>query len=157
MTTSSQRLFQPNIDEAWRVVEEAHTGVLTTYRRDAVAIALPVWFVVIDREIFVRTPAHSNKVKRIRNDSRASFVVTSGEHWSELVGVHFTGQAQIVDDPDVAQLVLERSNAKYDPFRVDPADMPEPMRTHYQRPKATLRFVPEDMLGWDNARLFGLR
>jgi PPOX class probable F420-dependent enzyme len=152
---SSPSPFQVDVDDAWEFIEKAHTGVLTTYRRDGVAISLPVWFMVVDRQIFVRTPAHSKKVTRVRNDPRASFVVSSGEYWAELVGVHLTGYAEVVDDPRTEELVLARSNAKYDPFRLDPSDMAEPMRTFYLLPKATLRFVPEEMLGWNNAQLLG--
>ena len=86
------------VDEAWATLERAHTGVLTTLRRDGVPISLPVWFVVLDRRIYVSGPAHTKKFARVRRDPRVSFLVESGERWIDLLGVHLTGTARIVDD-----------------------------------------------------------
>jgi Pyridoxamine 5'-phosphate oxidase len=43
------------LDEAWEAVGAAHTGILTTLRRDGGPIALPVWFVVDDRTVAMMT------------------------------------------------------------------------------------------------------
>lgn len=50
---------------------EGHKNVnLTTFRRGGEAVVTPVWFVVLDGMLYVRTGADSGKVKRIRNDPR---------------------------------------------------------------------------------------
>src|SRR5213076_359974 len=41
------------VDEAWATIERAHTGVLTTLRPAGVLPPLPVWFVVLDRRIYL--------------------------------------------------------------------------------------------------------
>ena len=82
-------------DEAWAALEAAHTGVLTSLRRDGWPISLPVWFVVLDRRIYVSGPAHTKKFARVRHDPRVSFLVESGERWVDLLGVHVTGTARI--------------------------------------------------------------
>ena len=51
-------------DEAWEVLRTAHTGILTTLRRDGSPIAVPVWFVVEDRIIYVTGPETSKKFVR---------------------------------------------------------------------------------------------
>ena len=38
-------------DEAWHFIEQGHTGILTTLRRDGWPVALPLWFPVHDRRI----------------------------------------------------------------------------------------------------------
>ncbi len=43
---------------------------LTTLRRGGEAVVTPVWFVVLDGLLYVRTGAASGKVKRIRNNPR---------------------------------------------------------------------------------------
>ena len=53
-------------DEAWQTLEGAHTGILTSLRRDGVPIALPVWFVVIDEHVYVSGPAQRKKFARVR-------------------------------------------------------------------------------------------
>ena len=42
-------------EEAWDFIEQAHTGIFGTLRSDGMPIMLPIWFVVIDRKIYVRT------------------------------------------------------------------------------------------------------
>ena len=142
-------------DEAWAVVEEAHTGILTTLRRDGVPIALPVWFVALDRRIYISGQAHTKKFARIRRDPRVSFLVESGVPWAELVGVHLTGQARVVEDTDLSERVGMALHEKYDPFRIERSEMPDQTRAHYETRVTTIEIVPDDrILSWENARLF---
>ena len=55
-------------DEAWQEIASAHTGILTTLRRDGMPIALPVWFVAEDRTVAIMTPASTKKIPRVRNE-----------------------------------------------------------------------------------------
>lgn len=60
-------------DEAGDVLDESHTGILTTLRRDGTPVPLPVWYVVDERTIVVKTPPRTKKVARVKRDARASF------------------------------------------------------------------------------------
>ena len=51
-------------DEAWDVLGKFHTGILTTLRRDGTPVSLPVWYVVDERTIIVKTPPRTKKVVR---------------------------------------------------------------------------------------------
>ena len=145
-------------DEAWATLERAHTGVLTTLRRDGVPISLPVWFVVLDRKIYVSGPAHTKKFARVEHDPRVSFLVESGERWVDLVGVHLTGTAAIVDDARLVRRVTEALAEKYSGFRTPRDQMPDATRAHYETAVTTLAITPDDrILSWDNARLFAPR
>src|SRR5271165_3629576 len=104
-------------DEAWEAVGAAHTGILTTLRRDGMPIALPVWFVVDDRSIALMTPAGTKKIAHIRHDPRASFLVESGEQFTKLRGVHFTGRVEVVEDATATSRIEAAVNAKYAAFR----------------------------------------
>lgn len=86
-------------DEAWNVIADAHTGILTTLRRDGTPIALPVWFVAEDRTIVIMTPAGTKEISRVTHDPRASFLVESGKRWAELLPALRAGG----QDPDVGQ------------------------------------------------------
>lgn len=141
-------------DEVWRVLAGAHTGILTTLRRDGHPIALPVWFVALDRRIFVSGPARTKKFSRVHADPRVSFLVESGRHWSELRGVHLTGSARVVDDPGVVATVHAALDAKYAGYRTPREAMPGATRAHYETASATLEIVPDDrVLSWDNSHL----
>jgi len=141
-------------DEAWRVLSDAHTGILTTLRRDGQPIALPVWFVALDRRIFVSGPRRTKKFSRVRADARVSFLVESGRRWSELRGVHLTGTGLLVDDPDLIARVHGALDTKYGGYRTPRAAMPKATRAYYATTSATLEIVPDDrILSWDNSRL----
>lgn len=142
-------------DEAWAVVEAAHTGILTTLRADGSPVALPVWFVAFDREVYVSTPVGAKKLARVRRDPRASFLVESGERWDELEAVHLSCHASIVDDTDLVERIGRAIDVKYSTVRTDPLDMPTRTRAHYAD-RAFLRLVPDGrILSWDNRRLMG--
>lgn len=144
-----------NPDEAWQVVEASHTGILTSLRRDGMPVSLPVWFVVVDRRVYVAGPATTKKFGRLRRDPRVAFLVESGSKWVELVGVHLTGTAREVDDPELLARVQAALDAKYSAYRIDRTAMPERTRQHYETPTVTIEIQPhERILTWDNARLF---
>jgi PPOX class probable F420-dependent enzyme len=140
-------------DEAWEAVGAAHTGILTTLRRDGMPIALPVWFVVDDRSSALITPAGTKKIARVRHDPRASFLVESGEQYTKLRGVHLTGRVEVVEDATAMSRIEAAVNAKYAAFRPPADSLPAAAQAYYAK-QAYLRFVPDGrILTWDNARL----
>lgn len=149
---SSVRMSQ---DEAWAAIEAAHTGVLTSLRRDGVPISLPIWFVTLDRKVYVSGPAATKKFTRLRHDERVGFLVEHGERWAELAGVHLTGRARFVDDAELLDRVSAAMAAKYTRFRTSREEMPARSRARYETAMATIVIEPDDrILSWDNSRLF---
>jgi nitroimidazol reductase NimA-like FMN-containing flavoprotein (pyridoxamine 5'-phosphate oxidase superfamily) len=141
-------------DDAWALVTASHTGIFTSLRRDGVPIALPVWFAVLDRRIYVSGPVTVKRLLRVRRDPRVSFLVESGERWAELRAVHLTGQARIVTEPELLEKVAAALNAKYAAFRTARSAMPAATRGHYEVARATIEITPDPrMISWDNARL----
>ena len=51
---------------------------LVTYRRSGAAVPTPVWFVEEGGVLYVRTPAKSGKVKRLRDNPRVRVVPSDG-------------------------------------------------------------------------------
>ncbi len=140
-------------DEAWAVLGAAHTGIFTTLRRDGMPIALPVWFVALDRTICLAAPSRTKKVARLRNDPRASFLVESGERWVDLEAVHLTGRVEVVDDEADMARIDDALDAKYAAFRGNRAAMPEKTREHYAG-RTFLRLVPDErIVSWNNQRI----
>lgn len=138
----------------WEVLEQSHTGILTTLQRDGWPVSLPVWFCVIDRTIYVRTPQGSRKVARIHADERACFLVESGLAWSELRAVELRVSAAIVEAEATIEAVEAALGAKYEGFRPRRAAMPEPSRLHYSRGSAIIALRPAGaLLSWDNAQI----
>jgi PPOX class probable F420-dependent enzyme len=140
-------------DEAWQVLAQSHTGILTTLRRDGSPISLPIWFVALDQNICFSTPSRTKKVGRIRHDPRASFLVESGERWAELRAVHLSGHIEAVDDQATQARINAALDEKYAAFRTASTDMPDATREHYAS-RSFFRFVPgARVLTWDNSRI----
>ena len=51
-------------------LEESKNANLATFRRSGAPVVTPVWYVVLDGKLYVRTEAIAGKVKRIRNNPR---------------------------------------------------------------------------------------
>ena len=140
-------------DEAWDVLEGSHTGILTTLRADGRPVTLPGWFVVLDRTVCLRTPNRAKKVKRVRRDPRASFLVEAGQRWAELCAVHLSGTVVEVDDEATKAWIDAALDEKYAAFRTPRAEMSQESRDLYAN-WAFLRLVPEGrILTWDNRRI----
>ena len=60
----TDRMIRLSEDEAGNVLDKSHTGILTTVRRDGTPVSLPVWYVVDERTIVVKTPPGTKKVAR---------------------------------------------------------------------------------------------
>lgn len=155
MSTKKRPSVRMSEDEAWAFLTDAHTGILTTLRRDGFPITLPIWFAVIDRRIYVST--RGKKVLRARRDPRASFLVEDGERWAELRAVHATCDAEVLDevDDDLAARIAAEMERKYAAFRTTTKAMPKATRDHYVKASgATIELVPHDkLLTWDNTKL----
>ncbi|HZQ57493.1 MAG TPA: pyridoxamine 5'-phosphate oxidase family protein [Acidimicrobiales bacterium] len=140
-------------DEAWDVLERAHTGILTTLRRDGSPITLPIWFVALDRTICFSAPSRTKKVARLRHDPRASFLVESGSRWAELCAVHLSGSVEVVEDDADRARINEALDAKYAAFRTARGNMPDATQQYYTG-RTFFRLVPGPrVLTWDNSRI----
>jgi nitroimidazol reductase NimA-like FMN-containing flavoprotein (pyridoxamine 5'-phosphate oxidase superfamily) len=157
MTDTPKRSPRMTEDEVWAYVTDAHTGILTTLRRDGVPVALPVWYACIERTIYVST--RGKKLLRIAHDPRASFLVESGDEWADLRGVHLTGTASVADlDRDLRTEALAELDRKYAAFRMASDKMPSSAATTYANTMRWITFTPDArVLNWDNARLLGTR
>ena len=141
-------------DEAWAELAAAHTGILTTLRRDGRPVSLPVWFVALDRHVYVRTPARTHKVGHVQHDPRATFLVERGERWAELCAVMLHADVTLLDAGDERDTIETTLTEKYASFRTDDAKLPDATRAHYAVESAVLKLTPVGRLvTWDNSKL----
>ena len=141
-------------DEAWAELAAAHTGILTTLRRDGRPVSLPVWFVALDRHVYVRTPARTHKVGHVEHDPRATFLVERGERWAELCAVMLHADVTLLDAGGERDTVEATLDEKYARFRTESAELPDATRAHYAVESAVLKLMPVGRLvTWDNSKL----
>ena len=141
-------------DEAWAELAAAHTGILTTLRRDGRPVSLPVWFVALDRHVYVRTPSRTHKVGHVQHDPRATFLVERGERWAELCAVMLHADVMLLDGGTERDTVESTLDEKYARFRTESARAPRRDAAHYAVESAVLRLTPVGRLvTWDNSKL----
>jgi PPOX class probable F420-dependent enzyme len=141
-------------DELWQFLDDTHTGILTTLRRDGWPLALPVWFVTKEHRVYVQTPARTRKVAHIRRDPRVCFTAEAGVMWAELRAVVFTGRADILpagaERDGIVALVAE----KYKGFGMAVDELPSVTVRHYDTEAAVIRIDPDPhRVTWDNRKL----
>ncbi|MDT4892102.1 MAG: hypothetical protein QOE97_1137 [Pseudonocardiales bacterium] len=138
--------------DIWQMLAAADKGVFVSLRASGAPIALPVWFVVHEQLIYLRTPARSNKIARITADDRVAFLVDDGRAWAELRGIHVSGTAQVLDDPQLSEAVAALIDAKYAGLRSAPSQRPAATNQHYAD-RRIVRITPDQILSWDNRLL----
>jgi hypothetical protein len=153
-TESARRSLRLTDDEVWEFVGDAHTGVMTTLRRDGMPISLPVWFAVVDRIVFIRT--RGRKLQRLANDPRTAFLIESGRRWGELKAVHFTGSTRLVEPaPGLQARIDAEMERKYAGSRTPASRMPAETVSLYANAMRWTAFTPDRrVLSWDNNKLW---
>jgi hypothetical protein len=143
-------------EEAWDFIARGHTGILTTLRRDGWPVALPLWFAVADRRIYIATPAGAKKLQRIANDDRGSFLVETGEQWVELAAVQLPVRAHVLDpehDGDEMNTAGRLFAERYSAFRPRSTKMPAATRSHYGSQRIVRLEPAGPPLSWDNTKI----
>ena len=84
---------------------------LVTYRRSGAAVPTPLWFVEEGGVLYVRTPARSGKVKRLRNNPRVRVAPSDGR--GNPKGAWIDGRAHVVVDDAQAERANRLVHRKY--------------------------------------------
>jgi len=83
---------------------------LATYRRNGDKVPTPVWFILRDNHVFVRTDPISGKVKRIREDPKVA--VAPCNMRGEPLGPYVEGVATLSED-DPSEELRKAFRSKY--------------------------------------------
>jgi PPOX class probable F420-dependent enzyme len=84
---------------------------IETIRKNNLPVRTPVWFVMEDGLIFVRTGTQSGKVKRMRNNPAVNIAACKSN--GDLIGEWIEGQAEIISNPIEEQVINRKFNRKY--------------------------------------------
>ncbi len=126
---------------------------LALYGPDGYPDITPMWFVVDEGAIWMRTYARSQKVINAERDPRCCLVLERGDRYLELRGVQVTGDLQISKDVDRICWVAARLMVKYE--GVDPEHIPALESAYRQKaPKQVALSLPlERIVSWDHGKL----
>ena len=84
---------------------------LETFRKSGVGVRTPVWFVQEGEIFYIRTIAHSGKVKRIRNHGQVNIAACKMD--GEVVGDWVQAEAKEVTGGNIDRKVDELLDKKY--------------------------------------------
>lgn len=93
---------------------ERHKNInLTTFRKSGDAVPTPVWYVVLDGKLYVRTEAGSGKVKRIRNNGRVELAPSTVR--GKTIGPTIEAKARVLGpgEENLAEKAIELLGRKY--------------------------------------------
>ena len=140
-------------DEVHAFLSDARTAILCTVGPDGVPDPVPMWFVLRDGEMWLRTYAKSQKVVNLQRDPRVSLLIETGERYAELRGVQLTGRLDVSHDEATICEVFADLMIKYE--GMDPAHRAAAIEGY--RPKAAqmvaMRLIPERTISWDHRKL----
>lgn len=122
---------------------------LATVPCDGVPHVVPVWYVILDGEIFIETSATTQKAKNLGDSSKVAIVVDKGEMFDDFKGVMIRGEAESVSNAEVLQRVREAVSQKYFGSNTHPgflylSNLPE---------RIVFRVKPEKTSSWDSSKI----
>ncbi len=84
---------------------------LETFRKNGNGIKTPVWFLLFEQKIYVRTLADSGKVKRVRANSKVNFAPCTSN--GTLTGSWAEGSASLLLDEIMGEKINRLLTKKY--------------------------------------------
>ena len=142
-----------DISEQRRFLEQSHTAIITSLRRDGRPSAVPVWYVMVDGSMYIGTVPMAAKVGHLRRDPRCCVLVESGSAWHELRALQIQANAVLLEpgpETRAAETELER---KYAAHRTSPEQMPRSAQQRYDE-TVWLRIDPVgEPVSWDNSKM----
>ena len=113
-----------------------------------------LWFVMRDREPWIYTYGKSQKVKNLERDPRATLLAERGDEYQELRGVMLKTSAEIRRQPDEVSGLAEQIFVKYQGNAQIDDTASKALRAQAAK-RVAIRFVVEQTISWDHAKLGG--
>lgn len=113
----------------------------------------PMWYVVRDGVLWMRTYGKSQKIVNARRDPRCCALIETGDRYLELRGVQITGDLELVTDVERICWVAARLMVKYE--GVDAEHIPALETAYAQRaPKQVAMGLSLDrIVSWDHRKM----
>jgi PPOX class probable F420-dependent enzyme len=143
-------------EEVARFLDEQRVMSVSSLARDGWPHVTALWYVMRDGEPWIYTYARSQKVRNLERDERATLLVEAGHEYHELRGVMLKVRAELHRDLDTVAGVAEELAARYhggDDLAIDEQGRAA-LRSQAAK-RVAVRFVVEDTVSWDHAKLGG--
>ena len=118
---------------------------------------MPMWFALSDDfTVRMTTFGKSQKIKNLQRDPKVALMAESGTEYSELKGVVFYGEAELIEDTDQVVdtlLAISLGPSLSEAQRTDETVREGMARTAAKR--VMIRVKPQRVVSWDHAKLGG--
>jgi len=129
-------------------------AVIATRNPKGMPHVVPVGFIFREGRLYIDSPKDTMKVRNVSETGVAAVTVDDGEDYAELRGVMFQGNAEVREDPDLRESLLERMAEKYFETR----EIPEyAMQANESVDRVTIVVDPSQTTSWDFRKAFGDR
>ena len=91
---------------------EAEYINLITYKRDKSSVTTPVWVADFSNSLVVTTSLNAGKVKRVRNNGKATIYITN-QNGSKKLSESLNVKASIIEDLDLKKQAADLIRKKY--------------------------------------------
>lgn len=105
-----------------------------------------LWYVYLDGRIYFSADEKTKKIRNIKENNRVSLVIDSGQELFKVKGVMITGEASMIEDPDLVNKIRTLFAEKY----FGSVDSTEFERLDfYMRKQVFIGIKPLKMISWD--------
>jgi len=91
---------------------EAEYINLITYKRDKSSVTTPVWVADFSNSLVVTTSLNAGKVKRVRNNGKATIYITN-QNGSKKLSESLDLNASLIEDPNLKKQATDLIRKKY--------------------------------------------
>ena len=91
---------------------EAEYINLITYKRDQSSVTTPVWVAAFSNSLVVTTSLNAGKVKRVRNNGKATIYITN-QNGSKKLSESLDLKATLIEDLDLKKQATDLIRKKY--------------------------------------------
>ena len=118
---------------------------MATVGKDGMPHAVPMWYVILDGEIYIETTGTTKKVKNVEATKKAAIIVDAGDSLYDYRGVMMQGMTEVLRDGAFLKRFREALAQRY--FGSDEHPGYRVLTSIPDR--VLLKFIPEKTASWD--------
>ena len=134
-------------------LESGKTVQVALYGPDGYPDITPMWYVVDESVLWMRTYGKSQKVVNARRDPRCCALIETGDRYLELRGVQVTGDLVVSDDVDRICWIAARLMVKYEGVEAEHIPALEAAYAERAPKQVALGLSQDRLVTWDHRKL----
>ncbi len=139
-------------EEVHAFLRTERSATMCSIHPDGSIHAVAMWYGLVNGQVAVTTKRKSQKVQNLKRDPRLTFLVETGDTYSDLRGIALAGKARLVEDPDdIWDCAVSMWEARVGPY--DESQRPRVEAMVHKR--VVVLLDAEKVVSWDHRKLSG--